>query len=139
MARIEDLVEEVRDQRLRDELLREVKKLKQNKKFGLVFEEHLPETVRIPSLPLKAGELVTFKTEKHNTLWRVERLHTNQADLRREGGTEERNASKSELVVVRRFGEPIYPALIPVDQVSRGGNKPWHSARKSSPPEPPPI
>src|SRR5207245_1436142 len=33
----------------------------------------------------------------------------------------------SELVVVRNFGDAIYPALVPVDRVERGGpNKPWH-------------
>jgi len=33
----------------------------------------------------------------------------------------------TELVVVRSFGDPIYPALVPVDRVARGGpDKPWH-------------
>lgn len=33
----------------------------------------------------------------------------------------------SDLVVVRNFGDPIYPALVPVDRVERGGpEKPWH-------------
>ena len=33
----------------------------------------------------------------------------------------------AELVVVRSFGDPIYPALMPVDRVARGGpHKPWH-------------
>lgn len=33
----------------------------------------------------------------------------------------------SDLVVVRNFGDPIYPALIPLDRVQRGGpDKPWH-------------
>jgi len=27
----------------------------------------------------------------------------------------------NELVVVRSFGDPIYPALVPVDRVARGG------------------
>lgn len=33
----------------------------------------------------------------------------------------------ADLVVVRNFGDPIYPALVPVDRLSRGGpDKPWH-------------
>src|SRR5208337_1816889 len=33
----------------------------------------------------------------------------------------------AELVVVRSFGDPIYPALVPIDRVARGGpDKPWH-------------
>jgi len=50
MARIETLIQDIADSRLRDELSREVKKLKTGKKFGLVFEAHLPETTRIPTL-----------------------------------------------------------------------------------------
>jgi adenine-specific DNA-methyltransferase len=35
--------------------------------------------------------------------------------------------SVADLVVVRNFGDPIYPALVPVDRVQRGGpDKPWH-------------
>jgi adenine-specific DNA-methyltransferase len=33
----------------------------------------------------------------------------------------------ADLVVVRSFGDAIYPALVPVDRVERGGpDKPWH-------------
>ena len=33
----------------------------------------------------------------------------------------------ADLVPVRSFGDPIYPALVPVDRVQRGGtDKPWH-------------
>ena len=36
--------------------------------------------------------------------------------------------SLDELIVVRRFGEPIFPALIPVDQVQNGeAGAPWHT------------
>ena len=40
MARLEHLISEVPDARLRAALAEEVKKLKKGKKFGLVFEEH---------------------------------------------------------------------------------------------------
>ena len=45
MAKIEDLILQVPDDRLRKALAGEVKALKRTKKFGLVFEEHLPEVV----------------------------------------------------------------------------------------------
>jgi adenine-specific DNA-methyltransferase len=33
----------------------------------------------------------------------------------------------AELVVVRSFGDPVYPALVPVGRIARGGpDKPWH-------------
>ena len=34
----------------RARLAEEVRKLKATKRFGLVFEEHIPETVRLPGL-----------------------------------------------------------------------------------------
>jgi hypothetical protein len=47
MAKIEDLVAQIPDERLKKAIGAEVRELKKNKKFGLVFEEHLPETVRL--------------------------------------------------------------------------------------------
>jgi adenine-specific DNA-methyltransferase len=45
--------------------------LKKNKEFGLVFEEHLPETVRMPKLLVKVGELVAKKRYVGNEIRRV--------------------------------------------------------------------
>ena len=133
MAKIEDLVSQIPDERLRKAIANEVKELKKTKKFGLVFEEHLPETVRLPSLPVKVGELVAKKKERGNDLWRVQELSKGIATLVKdvEGystpPTEKDKVKVDELVVVRRFGEPIYPALTPIDRVARGGEeKPWH-------------
>jgi len=74
MAKIEDLIAQIRDERLRKGIAAEVKALKRTKKFGLVFEEHLPETVRLPNLPIVEGELVALKREPGNQLWRVKTL-----------------------------------------------------------------
>ncbi len=133
MAKIEDLIAQIPDERLRKGIAAEVKALKKVKRFGLVFEEHLPETVRLPRLPLKPGELVAIKRESGNQLWRVKNIHNNIAACAAavEGypSPQERNKEfpVSELVVVRSFGEPVYPALVPVDRVERGGlDKPWH-------------
>lgn len=56
MAKIEDLIAQIPDERLRKAMAGEIKALKKTKRFGLVFEEHLPETVRLPaSLCAKAN------------------------------------------------------------------------------------
>ncbi len=133
MAKIEDLIAQIPDERLKKAIGAEVRELKKNKKFGLVFEEHLPETVRLPKLPVKEGELVAKKCETGNELWRVKTIRKGIATLERavegyplpsETGIE---VSVAELVVVRSFGDPIYPVLVPVDRVARGGpDKPWH-------------
>jgi hypothetical protein len=46
MAKIEDLIKQIPDAKLRSEVAREVAALKSTKKFGLVFEEHIPEQVQ---------------------------------------------------------------------------------------------
>ncbi len=133
MAKIEDLIAQIPDERLRKGIAAEVKALKKTKKFGLVFEEHLPETVRLPRLPVKSGEVVALKREAGNQLWRIKSIHKHTAICDRpvEGypsPTEtNREFQVSDLVVVRSFGDPIYPALVPVERVERGGpEKPWH-------------
>jgi adenine-specific DNA-methyltransferase len=61
MAKIEDLIEKIPDERFRKSIAGEIKAPKKAKKFGLVFEEHLPETVRLPRLLVREGELVSLK------------------------------------------------------------------------------
>lgn len=127
MAKIEDLIAQIHDERLKKAIGAEVRELKKIKKFGLVFEEHLPETVRLPKMPVKVAELVAKKRESGNELWRVKSIRKGIATLEKavegyplpsEMGVE---VPVAELVVVRSFGDPIYPALVPVDRVARGG------------------
>ena len=42
MAAIHDLIAQVQDEALRARLQQEIGKIEKTKKFGLVFEEHLP-------------------------------------------------------------------------------------------------
>ncbi len=133
MAKIEDLILQVPDDRLRNALAEEVKALKRTKKFGLVFEQHLPETLRLPLLPVREGALVALKRQPGNDLWRVKAIRKGAAicDRAVEGYPKQADTSRefpvADLVVVRNFGEPIYPALVPVDRIQRGGpDKPWH-------------
>jgi adenine-specific DNA-methyltransferase len=132
MAKAEDLIAQVADPRLQQALLAEIKALKRVTTFGLVFEEHLPETLRLPGLRVQKGELVAPKRVGDKTLWRVRRVEKGHAlcsPALEEGPSSEREERfpLAELVVVRRFGDPIYPALVPVDRVARGGkDKPWH-------------
>lgn len=133
MAKIEDLIFQIADERLRKALTAEVRELKKRKRFGLVFEEHLPETVRVPNLAVREGDSVAFKAEKANRSWTVQKITGKKVILEQPGATEDaptatREAQVDELVVVRTFGDPIYPALNPVERVSAGGTeRPWHT------------
>lgn len=45
MAALNDLLDQIEDKELRNRVQQEINKLTKHKKFGLVFEEHLPECV----------------------------------------------------------------------------------------------
>ncbi len=55
MAALDDLISRVGDDSLRRRLRDEVGRLRAGRKFGLVFENHLPEVVAVPTRPLTAG------------------------------------------------------------------------------------
>ena len=58
MAAIDDLIAQIEDEALRNRLREEVKRLTKEKKFGLVFEEHLPELTPVYSAVIRQGSLV---------------------------------------------------------------------------------
>ena len=53
MAILDDLIMKVEDPVLRDRLETEVRKITKQKKFGLVFEEHLPECTPLYDIPVR--------------------------------------------------------------------------------------
>ena len=128
MARIEDLIKDIADPRLRNQIAGEVGKLKARKKFGLVFEEHLPEIVQLPGLAVKPGARVARRKDKAAGFFVVTAaINGKKVSIVPERGGQEETAAKDELVVVKRFGEPMYPALVPVDRVTRAPGKPYHT------------
>jgi len=128
MARIEDLINDISDTKLRQAIASEVAKLKAKKKFGLVFEQHLPEVVQLPGLAVKPGAHVAKRRDKAAGLFLVKAAvnGTNVSIVPDRGGAET-VAAKDDLIVVKRFGEPMYPALIPVDRVTREEGRPYHT------------
>ncbi len=127
MARLEDLIKEVADPVLRNQIAGEVSGLKARKRFGLVFEQHLPEVVQVPGLPIKVGARVGKRKDSGGTFFFVIKdANAKKVVVVPEWGGPEEIAAKDDLVVVKRFGEPIYPALVPVDQITRAADKPYH-------------
>ena len=74
MAAINDLIGQIQDPELRAQIEREVSKLAKQKKFGLVFEEHLPECTPLYDVPVRRGRMVARKTEKVNDTYVVLKL-----------------------------------------------------------------
>lgn len=128
MARIEEKIAEIPDAHLRQTIAEEVAKLKKHTRFGLVFEEHQPEVVPVYGARIKRGERVAKKTGSLTEIWRVVKVADGHAVCEKEKGKAGKGDSIGEcesftieeLVVVRRMGEAIYPALTPRDAVNNG-------------------
>jgi len=113
-------------QMLRAEISQEAATLKSTKKFGLVFEEHIPEQVQLPGLPIRTGSRVVNRGNE-NQVFQVVEIKGNSARLMPEPEGQEETAKLDELVIVKKFGEPIYPTLTPRKRIERAPNKPWHT------------
>ncbi len=126
-ARLEYLLERITDRVLRSELERETGKIRMNKKFGLVFEEHLPEHVRLYQLPLQVDSKVVKRDGQGDDVFVVQSLAKGKAMITHELDGHFEEVDPAELVTTKKFGEPIYPSLIPVDRVTRSKDKPYHT------------
>lgn len=139
MAAIHDLISQIGDPRLRERLFAEWKAASNEKKFGLVFEDHLPELLPLYKAKPRRGDLVCRKQGQIKDVWQVKSIKegvvtcvrpTNDIGLQDSGRATPETAdfNLDELMVVRQFGEPIFPALVPVDDVSNGGSdRSWHT------------
>lgn len=138
MSAIDDLIAQVSDPRLRERLAAEWASASKDKKFGLVFEDHLPERLPLPKARPRRGDLVCRRAGLLDDVWRVVRVRDGIATCIRPGSepqatptnppaTETVDLAVDELLVVREFGEPIFPSLVPVDAVQNGDPAgPWH-------------
>jgi adenine-specific DNA-methyltransferase len=128
MAAINDLLRQIPDTSLRDRLEQEFARLSKNKKFGLVFEEHIPECTPLYDVPVKRGSTVALKTGHINDLYTVLKIEEDIALCRNKTTGDTRNIPVSELVSVAQFGEPIFPMLQPIAAVenARDSNL-WHT------------
>ncbi len=128
MAAIDELIAQIEDKALRDRLRTEVDRLTKEKKFGLVFEEHLPELTPIYSAPVREASWVTRRGASLTDVWRVTFVDEGQALCLNQTSGEQRLMPTDDLVVVRHFGEPIFPTLTPVDRVQNGpDDASWHT------------
>jgi len=128
MAAINDLLEQILDASLRSRLEQEFARLSKNKKFGLVFEEHIPECTPLYGIAIKRGSAVARKTGHFNDVYKVKTIVDGVAVcLHRTDGMTEK-IPLTELVPVAQFGDPIFPTLHPVDFVENAPNSDlWHT------------
>jgi adenine-specific DNA-methyltransferase len=127
MSKIDDLLTHIADAGLRQQLQQAVDEMQARRQFGIVFEQHIPETVLLPGVTPRKGSLVTNRMGTWNGEWMVEKIVSTQASLRLLRTGESRSAPLGELIVVKPFGEPIYPCLTSLGNIAKGGDRPWHS------------
>lgn len=128
MAEIHELVDRVADPELKAQLLAAVNKLAKQKKFGLVFEEHLPECTPLYEVPVQKGRLVAKEGGETKDLYIVLTITDGVAKCLPKNGGDVVELSVDELVSVAEFGEPSYPYLQPVDTVCHAPDSDlWHT------------
>jgi adenine-specific DNA-methyltransferase len=128
MAHLEDLIAEVESSALRGAIADEIRLLKKRMRFGLVFERHIPETALLaPSVGLRVGDEVRLRSE---ALEGGERLLVDAVKGRKVTVHNDEGVIKTvpadHLMVVKAFGEPVYPTLVPVGAVPAHEDAPHH-------------
>lgn len=132
MPAILDLIGQVEDKRLRERLQREWGALSREKKFGLVFEEHLPELLPVYDIPVRPGDLAARKNGSLTEFWRVRSIQNGSAKCSKADGSASSaqlaEIALADLVALKQFGDPIFPSLVPVDAICGDEKAPiWHA------------
>lgn len=142
MAHIDNLIDSVKDPELRAALKYEYGRVTKHRSFGLVFDRHQPESLLLPKVTPRIGDKVQVMTpgtrDRSCTdatgTWVVASIdrEANTALLSNNEG-ETRSSFCGRLVVIRDFGDPVYPGLKSTGSFVRGGgelgdpgDKPFH-------------
>lgn len=128
MAALDDLIQQVSDPELRARLQQEADRLAKQKKFGLVFEEHIPECTPLFDIPVKRNSQVALRAGEVNDIYRVIKIDGDQAECVHETSHATTTIPLKDLVVVAKFGDPIYPCLKLMDSVCNAPDSDlWHT------------
>ncbi len=128
MAAIHDLLRQITDDNLRERLTEEIKKLEQKKKFGLVFEEHLPECAPLYQLPIRVGSNVARKAGRITDIYTVLEMDGKEAVCQPLSAGDPVRMPLQELVTVAKFGDAIFPSLESLGKVKNAPDSSlWHT------------
>ena len=129
MAAINDLIAQVENPELRARLEQEVARLNRQKKFGLVFEDHMPECTPLYDVPIRCGKHVALRAQKDiQKVYTVLSISGDKALCYCEADKEQAEYNLADLVAVAQFGEAIYPYLKPLGSVCNAPDSNlWHT------------
>lgn len=123
LGKLEDLIAQVEDVALRQSLVTAASEAKEARNFGLVFEQHIPETVAVLGLPLRRGQRVRLRSQiDAGPDFTVVKATKKTVTLEANDGSSF-DVTPGEVAVVKRFGEPIYPTLTPIGEVRRSDGR----------------
>ena len=138
-SELDVLLDKVQDPALRADLRSQIDRLKQRRSFGLVFEQHIPERVRLPQHPIRVGSQVVSRDEDDGPAFEVILIDDGVATLVQVRDADGAYVQRSEhglrgqvqapldsLVVISDFGEPVLPGFRHLGSIERGGDKPYH-------------
>lgn len=128
MAILDDLIQQISDEELRNRISKEVGKLTSKKKFGLVYEEHIPECTPLYDVKIKRGACIAPKDGKINDIYTVKSIKDKVVKAVHRVSGEDVEFDENDVVTVAQFGEPIYPYLKPIDVVKNDPDgELWHT------------
>ena len=128
MAALNELIDKIENPELRAQIQEAANKLAKQKKFGLVFEEHLPECTPLYDIPVKKGATVSVKSKSVNETYKVLKIENGKAWCMPKSGNTAIEYPVEDLVVTAEFGEAIYPYLKPLDSVCNAPDSDlWHT------------
>lgn len=129
MAALDDLINKIDNPELKLQIQYVARKLLKQKKFGLVFEDHLPESTILYGRRISVGQKVTLKSFPLKDCFIVKKISGDSATcISLDDNITEIDISLDELVAYVTFGEPIYPYLEYQDSVSNAPDSDlWHT------------
>ncbi len=128
MAELHELIEKIENPELRAQIQAAADRLTKQKKFGLVFEEHLPECTPLYDIPVRKGLKVSVRNGKANETYTVLKIENGVATCLPKNSKEAVQFAVTDLVTTAELGDPIYPCLQPLGEVCNAPDSElWHT------------
>lgn len=130
MANINVVIDEVA--KLNPDLARQIQKYVKTHSYGLVYENNLPEAVRLYKKNPTVGDTVNIlpergkqETEENKVPWIIKEIQNKVATL--ENGTETCTVAVEDICSLVSYKDVIYPGLKEIDRVENGNPEdPYH-------------
>lgn len=128
MAELHDLIEQIENPELRAQIKAAADRLTRQKKFGLVFEDHLSECTPLYDIPVRKGLKVSVRNGKANKTYTVLNIENGIATCLSRNSKESVDFPVDELVTTAELGDPIYPCLQLLGEVCNAPDSAlWHT------------